>query len=133
MDEDKLKDFFEGYRPHLSSSEQFMDELQNKMAAVEFVRERTHALKRRNRLAVAIAAVCGFSMGVVFTLALHLIDNWLYVYVLALPTLKIHTLSIDGSILCNILTWTLIAIVCGITSVNAYEIAIARLFSYKKA
>lgn len=123
MDDDKLKDLFRDFQPELSSSDLFMSRLQKSMEAVEFVKRHDRALRRRTRAAVAIAALCGFAMGVICTLLLPLICDWVSTLSISLPHLRISSFTIDYSTLAYIA----IATVCVITTLNAYEIALAKL------
>ncbi len=77
MEDDKLKDIFRDFDPDLSSSLQFISKLQRNMEAVEIVRQYNAALRRRNKLAVAIAGLCGFAVGVTLTLLYPFIVDWI--------------------------------------------------------
>lgn len=123
MDEDKLKDLFSDFEPELSASTDFMDRLQRNMDAVEIVRQYSLAQKKRNRLAVVIAALSGFVAGVILTLLYPLIGSCISTFNIAIPHVNITSLTIDYSYA----GWLLIAAVCVITALNAYEIALARL------
>ena len=123
MDDDKLKDLFSNFDPKLSSSMDFMTRLQRNMEAVEAVRQYNLAQKRRNRLAVAIAALSGFAMGVILTLLFPLIGSWVSTISLAIPYIHATSLTIDSSVV----GWIIMATVCVITALNAYEIALVRL------
>ena len=121
MDDDKLKDLFSNFDPKLSSSIDFMTRLQRNMEAVEAVRQYNLAQKRRNRLAVAIAALSGFAMGVILTLLFPFIGSWVSTISLAIPYIHTTSLTIDYT------GWIVMAAVCVITALNAYEIALVRL------
>lgn len=123
MDEDRLKDLFSDYQPELSSSFQFMVRLQKNMEAVEIVKQHNLALRRRNKLAVAIAALSGFAMGVILTLLFPLIGDWVSTFSISLPHIHISSVTINYSCL----AWIVMAGVCIITALNAYEIALAKL------
>lgn len=123
MDDDKLKDLFSGFEPELSSSVQFMTKLEKNMEAVEIVKQHNLMLKKRNRQAVLIAAACGFVAGVIFTLLFPLVGDWISIYNISLPYFTISSLTVDY----GFLAWLLPAVSCGIISLNAYEIAMAKL------
>lgn len=123
MDDDKIKDLFNDFHPELSSSFLFMDRLKKNMEVVEIVRQQRVALKRLNRIAVSIAAFCGFVMGVILTLLFSLVGDWVSTINVSLPHLHISTLIIDYSFM----AWFVMAGVCVITALNAYEIAMVRL------
>lgn len=125
MEDDKIKDLFSGFQPELSPSFKFMERLERNIEAIEIVKEQNIALKRRNKVAVAIAAVSGFAMGVILTLIFPLISNWVATINIPLPHLQSNSITIDYSIV----SWIVMAGVCIITSLNAYEIAMAKLTS----
>lgn len=126
MYENEIKKLFDNFDPELSSSFQFMDRLKRNMDAVEIVRRRTDALKKRSRIAVAIAAVSGFAAGVVFTLLFPLFSSWASTYIINIPHLQISTLTIDYSFV----AWIMMAGVSIVTAMNVYEIALARLSTW---
>lgn len=123
MDDDKLKKLFDNFDPELSSSFQFMDRLKKNMEAVEIVKQHNAELKKRNKLAVAIAAVSGFVMGVILTLLFPLVGNWVSTFNLSIPQLQISAITINYSFI----AWIIMAGVSIITALNAYEIALAKL------
>jgi hypothetical protein len=123
MEDDKLRNLFNDFQPELSSSSQFMTKLQKNMEMVEILKQHDIALKKRNKLAVVIAAVSGFVMGVILTLLFPLITNWVSTFSVSLPHLHISSLTIDYSFVGGIV----MAGVCIITALNAYEIALAKL------
>ncbi len=122
MEDNNIKDLFQDFQPELSSSFQFMTRLRKNMETVEILRQHNVALKKRNKLAVAIAAVSGFVMGVVMTLLLPLIGDWVATFK-APSLLHISSLTIDYSFV----TWIVMAVACIITALNAYEIALSKL------
>lgn len=123
MEDDKLKNLFNDFQPELSSSFQFMTKLQKNMEMVEILKQHDIALKKRNKLAVVIAAVSGFVMGIILTLLFPLIGNWVSTFSISLPHLQISSITIDYSFV----GWIVMAGVCIITALNAYEIALAKL------
>jgi tetrahydromethanopterin S-methyltransferase subunit F len=76
MEDNQIKELFNAFEPELGATSPFMARLQRNMKAVEWVKQHQQDLKRRNRVAVAIAACCGFAMGVIFTLLFPVIDSW---------------------------------------------------------
>lgn len=123
MEDDKIRNIFNDFQPELSSSFQFMSKLQKNMEAVEILKQHNVALRKRNELAVAIAAVSGFVMGIIMTLLFPLIGNWVSTISVSLPQLQISSLAIDFSFI----SWIVMAGVCIITALNAYETALAKL------
>lgn len=77
MDNDNLKELFGNFNPDLSSGSDFIARLQQRMDTIEMVRQYNAELRRRNRIAVMIAALAGFIMGVVLTLLMPLIGDWI--------------------------------------------------------
>ena len=100
-----------------------MSKLQKNMETVEILKQHNVALRKRNKLAVAIAAVSGFVMGIIMTLLFPLIGNWVSTISVSLPQLQISSLAIDFSFI----SWIVMAGVCIITALNAYETALAKL------
>lgn len=125
MEDDKIKELFKDFQPELSSSAQFMTQLQKDIATVEMLKQQNALLRRRNRIAVAIAAASGFGMGVILTLLFPLISSWVSTFSIALPHLHPVSMSIDFSFV----AWIVMAGTCIITALNAYEIALAKLNS----
>lgn len=123
MEDDKLKDIFKEFNPDLSSSFQFMTKLKKNMEAMEIVRQYNATQKRRNKLAVAIAAICGFAMGVIMTLLFPIISEWIASIQVTLPLFNSNNLFID----CSYLGWLLVAGASVLTALSAYDIALARL------
>lgn len=76
MEEDMLKDMFAAYRPTLSSDREFMRRLELRMQTIESVNARYNAFRRRQVVAVCVAAVAGFVSGVLFMLFLPALEGW---------------------------------------------------------
>lgn len=66
--EEKLTILFTDYDPELSPDSRFMSRLQHNLETVELLKRQTEAMQRKNRLAVAVAALTGFIFGIVTTL-----------------------------------------------------------------
>lgn len=124
MEEDeRIKALFQGFKPELPSDNLFLSELGRKMKAVEIVKQHTAAVRRRSRIAVCVAAVAGFVMGVVLTLLMPLIGNLVSTFSFTIPTVGVSTVSIPW----QTVSWCVIGITAVITAVNAYEITLSRL------
>lgn len=121
MDDDKIKGLFSDFTPELSPDELIMSALQRNISAVESVRQQHVALRRRSRVAVLIAACVGFLTGVIFSLLLPMITNWIISVRITLPFIDVA--SVDYSFM----AWILMAGVSALTALNAYEIAMVRL------
>lgn len=120
MDDEKIKDILKTYRPELTSDFQFMASLERKMEAVEYVKQEMRALRRRNKIAVAAAAVAGFVMGSLTTMLAPLVTDWASTTALTIPSTGI---AID----LHILVYIAAALVSAISAYNTYEIALAHL------
>lgn len=116
MEDEKIKDIFKEFDPELSSSFQFITKLQKNMEAMEIVRQYNETQKRRNKWAVAIAGICGFAMGVIMTLLLPFITDWVASISFAL--------SLPPTLNFTYIVWLLIATVSVLTTVSVYEIAL---------
>ncbi len=92
------------------------------MDAVEFVRQYNVSMKRRNKLAVAIAAICGFVMGVIMTLLFPLITEWMTSLNFTLSLHNTQSMTFDF----GYLGWMIVAGVSVVTALSAYEITLAR-------
>lgn len=72
----KIRELLTGFRPDAEKSEvDFMACLQQKMDTVDTVKEYCHMEKRRNRLAIIVAAIAGILTGVGLTLAIPYMEN----------------------------------------------------------
>ncbi len=126
MDDQKIKELFRDFRPELSSSSQFINRLQRNIDTIEALKQYNTRLRRHNRIAVAIAAACGFVMGMLMTMLLPVISGMLPVFSITLPMLNISDTGIDT----GVLAWILIGGTSVITAINTYEIAMSK-FSTK--
>lgn len=123
MEDDKFKEIFKEFNPELSSSFQFMTKLKKNMETVEIVKQYTSAQKKRNKIAVALAGICGFAMGVILTLLYPIIEDRLASFRLTLPTWQASSLTLDFSYI----GWMLVAGASVLTALSVYEIALIRL------
>ena len=123
MEDDKLRELFDSYQPELSSDALFMSKLKRNMESVELVKRHTEAMRKRSRIAVVVAAIAGFVMGVVLTLLSPLIGDFVSTIALTISDHSDIVMRIDW----QIVGWILTAIISVFTAVNAYEITISRL------
>ncbi len=123
MEDDRLQDIFKEFEPELSSSFQFMTRLQKNMEAVEIVKQYHAAQKRRNRWAVAVAAVSGFVVGVVMTLLFPYITEWIASFNFSIPLPHSSTMTFDF----RYLAWLLVGTISVMTSVSVYSMASTKL------
>ncbi len=68
MEEEKLKNLFEQYTPELSSDSMFLNRLQRNLDMVEYLKKHSEQSRRRSRLAIVIAGIAGFILGILVTL-----------------------------------------------------------------
>lgn len=125
MNDDKLKDLFQNFQPELSSDFKFLTKLQRNMDALELVKQQTAMQRKRNRIAVIVAAITGFVMGVIITILFPILADTLSTFSITLPDPDISPISINWQIIGYILAAT----VSVFTALNAYEITLSRLSS----
>ncbi len=123
MEDNIIKEIFKEFDPELSSSFLFMAKLKKNMEAVEYIRQYNVAQKRRNKLAVILAGVSGFAMGVFLTLLYPFITEWIASLNFSISLLAESNLKYDFSHL----GWIVIAIGSVLTSMSVYEAASARI------
>ena len=128
MEEDKIKDLFQDFQPRLSSDTLFLSGLKKHMEAVALVKRHAAAARRRNRIAVAVAALSGFVAGVIFTLLMPLLGDRASALKFSLPSIGIPSVTFDS----QIITWTIMAALSVTIAVNAYEITLSRLSAKQK-
>ena len=120
MEDDKIKDLFADFNPGMPSDLSFMSRLQQNLDAVEMVRQHHVEQRRRNRVAVAVAAVVGFVTGFLFSLALPFIGN-------AVASASIPADSALRALADNYLTiaWLLIGGTSALIALNAYDLTLS--------
>lgn len=77
MQEDTLKDIFKNYDPELSSRMDFMNRLERNLDAVELIHKENANAMKRNRLAVIAASASGFISGIMFSLLIPFIKQFI--------------------------------------------------------
>lgn len=123
MEDDKIKELFSGFEPQLSSDSRFMRKLQQNMEAVELVKRRSESVRKRNRVAVVVAALSGFVAGVILSLLYPLISESLPVIQFKMPYVNSAAISVSP----QVPIWICMAIASGIIAYNAYVITLSRL------
>ena len=120
MEDDKLRQLFENFKPELTSNVQFINRLERKLNSVEIIVKHNEEVKTRNKKAVAIAACVGFIVGFLFSLALPYLSNVVSQWRLTLPSDSImHTVSDHFAII----AWCIIALTSVISALNAYDLS----------
>ncbi|MCM1371593.1 MAG: hypothetical protein NC113_00555 [Bacteroides sp.] len=87
MKEEKDKDLrqiFDDYRPKLKGEENFMEQLDRRLDAIEYVRQMQAKEQRRNRYATLCAFACGLVVGCILYAMLMAPDD-------ALPSITVDT------------------------------------------
>lgn len=75
MEEDRLKYIFRQYDPDLSSSVDFLKRLERNLNVVEMIHQENAKAAKRNRIALMLASLAGFTVGFLFSLTLPYIDK----------------------------------------------------------
>ena len=119
MNDDKLKKLFADYEPDIQSDAMFMARLERSLRAVEFIKERKTAAKRRNRVAMAVACAAGFLAGGLFFSIMPYITQW---FISQTPARVF--LSIQPEQLADILTYCLGCVSTMALTLASYDIAL---------
>lgn len=118
MEEDKLKSLFAEFRPELSSDRQFMSCLERNMESVEIVKRRMAEMRARNRRAIAVAAVVGFVVGFLFSLALPYLSGLVADWQLTLPEDSVMSVAADYF---AVIAWGVTGATAVIAAINTYD------------
>lgn len=118
MEEDKLKSLFAEFRPELSSDRQFMNRLTRNMESVEIVKRRMAEMRARNRRAIAVAAVVGFVVGFLFSLALPYLSGLVADWQLTLPEESVMSVAADYF---AVIAWGVTGATAVIAAINTYD------------
>lgn len=127
MEDDKLRELFKDFDPVLSSDDLFISRLQQNMEAVEIIKHRALISRRINKIAVIVAAIAGFVIGVIFKLVFPFIVECVSTISLTVPFFRNNPININISVI----LWIITAMVSGIIAYNAYEITISKLSTKK--
>ncbi len=123
MEDDKIREIFESYRPTPQPSVEFMAELDRRMRAVESVKREVAAMRRRHRVAVVVAALSGFLAGVIANLLFPVMGQWIMTYSEQLPSMWLPNVEL----VCDIAEWVIAATACVIAAYNAYGLTLSHL------
>lgn len=122
MDDQLLKDIFNSYDPTLTSGTKFVGRLEHKLDLIEDLRKHNAVLRKRCHRAMAAAAIAGFVVGVIFTLAMPYIFRALQDIRAYMPDISIlNTISGHG----QYIIWPIICATSLFIAVNTYEISLA--------
>lgn len=117
MEDDKLKNLFAAFQPELSPDNEFMEKLERNLATVEVVREQIALGRKKNRVAVMVAAIAGFIFGAVSVLAYPTLLNMVHTILIG-----VSSSDYQFSIYENICTYILIAVALVVIAYSAYDI-----------
>lgn len=120
MDEDNLRQIFQGFTPELSDSGAFIKDLEERLATVELVRQQTRCIQRCNRRAIVLASLAGCGVGILLTI--------LFPYIAALfatLTSSLYPVSSDSiqNLYINLVFYCLAALTSILITVGVYGIS----------
>lgn len=118
MEDDKLRSLFADFQPELSSDHQFMSCLERNMESVEIVKRRMSEMRARNRRAIAVAAVVGFVVGFLFSLALPYLSGLVADWQLTLPEESVMSVAADYF---AVIAWGVTGATAVIAAINTYD------------
>ena len=124
MVDENIRKLFSDYNPDVSSSPMFMHRLKKSMDAVEIVRQHQIMLKKRNRVAIAIAALCGLLTGFSLSLAFPAASLWISRIAAPFPTVPLINATID----CRLVLWVIIAGITCLVAHQSYMAVMSRLY-----
>lgn len=122
MEDDNLIKIFQEYDPELSSSLAFMERLERNLDAVEMIHQENANVMKRNRIAVAVAACAGFIAGMLSSLLIPYLTDWIQSIIATIPGVIGQNLN-SGSP--YIVSWLVIGALSVFVAVNAYDIALS--------
>lgn len=119
MEEDKLYRLFAEYEPELSPDDKFMHRLEQNLQAVELVKQRVEQMQRKNRLALAVATITGFVLGVLSTFCYPYLTVWLNGL-----TIEVADLARFVADYGSVVVWCFLGLVVGVATYCAYDITL---------
>ena len=124
MVDENIRKLFSDYNPDVSSSPMFMHRLKKSMDAVEIVRQHQIMLKKRNRVAIVIAALCGLLTGFSLSFAFPAASLWISRIAASFPTVPLMNATIDY----RFVLWVIIAGITCLVAYQSYMAAMSRLY-----
>ena len=119
MDDDKIKQLFQNFRPGISSDFAFLSRLERNLNSVEIIRQQSAQLRRRSRMAVIIAAVVGFVSGFAASYLVPYIGGIILDIQSSLPDSDAMRLIADYQ---TPIAWTIVGTISLIMTLNAYDL-----------
>ncbi len=124
MEDDKLKSMLTNFEPELSSDFKFMSKLERSLNSVEILKQHAAEVRSRNKKAVVTAAVLGFIVGMLFSLALPYLSSSVAEWQLSLPGDSMLNALADNF---TIIAWIAIGGTSVLTALNTYEVSLSLL------
>ncbi|MDE5735097.1 MAG: hypothetical protein K2H83_08175 [Duncaniella sp.] len=118
MENDDIKSLFDGFNPRLSSGADFMARLDRNLERVEMIKAHQQTVRRRGRLAVLLAALAGFVMGALMTLAVPSLTS------LLMPLTAGLSAHVQSAV--SLVPWILTALVSMGASWEVFDMVLAR-------
>lgn len=123
MEDKDIQQLFQAYQPKLSSEREFMSTLTASMRKVEFLKRQQEAVRRQNRIAVAVAAVTGFVAGVVFMLLMPYISA--FIDSVAGEFFSVFRILGDTADPVPVLSWVIVGMTTVLLSISSYHVALS--------
>lgn len=127
--DDKLRSLFADFNPELSSDRRFIDRLERNLHSVEIVKRQAAEERSRNRKAMVLAAVAGFVVGVLFSMALPQLTAILAEWLLTLP--GGYVVKVDAGYI-SIFAWIAVGAASVAAALNTYDISLSLLKSSRR-
>ena len=109
MNDNDLSKLFDSYRPELGPDHDFMNRLEQRLEAVEFIREQQANRRRRYRLGLVAAAAAGCVVGVIATL----VSPWVMAACMGLAGMS--------ELMAVVATWVVAGVLCVATIFTVYD------------
>lgn len=120
--DDGLTGLFDDFKPSMESGVAFMRRLERNLDMIEAVRKVNAEQCRRSRVAVCVAAVAGFVVGVVFAVCMPSLLTFLKRVGNVLSPVDASETLADGFMLA---AWLVAGLVTVFVALNAYEVSMA--------
>lgn len=123
MEDKDIQQLFQAYQPKLSSEREFMSMLTASMRKVEFLKRQQEAVRRQNRIAVAVSAVTGFMTGVVFMLLMPYISA--FIDSVAGEFFSVFRILGEAADPVPVLSWVIVGMTTVLLSISSYYVALS--------
>lgn len=123
MEDKDIQQLFQAYQPKLSSEREFMSMLTASMRKVEFLKRQQEAVRRQNRIAVAVSAVTGFMTGVVFMLLMPYISA--FIDSVAGEFFSVFRILVEAADPVPVLSWITVGMTTVLLSISSYHVALS--------